>query len=185
MLVSRDGWVSLPAPSGFQGLHVRARRADDGRLVVTDVFVHAEAISPAMLRQISLSRVEAALNAPPDDDEDYLGKTLAAYSESWAVGGAGSWADDELTLAQLRKRSPESSFDKAKRRGRLTRPDGQDPDNFYRLVAHVYRDHAASTRAPAKELAAEAEVPVTTAHRWIREARRRGFLPPARKGKAG
>ncbi|MGH3927047.1 MAG: hypothetical protein ACRDTT_29970 [Pseudonocardiaceae bacterium] len=182
MLVSRDGWVSFPAPSEFQGLHVRARRTDDGRLVVTDLFVHAEVISPAMLRQVSISRVEAALNAPADDETS---KLLAAGFQSWAVGGKGSWSDDELTVAQLRKRSPKTEGDQAKRRARLTRPDGQDPDNFYRLVAHVYRDHAAATRAPAKELAAEAGVPVTTAHRWIREARRRGFLPPARKGKAG
>ncbi|MGH3887913.1 MAG: hypothetical protein ACRDSZ_15355 [Pseudonocardiaceae bacterium] len=185
MRISRDGWVSFPAPSGFEGLHVRARRADDGRLEVTDLFVHAEVITPAMLRQVSLSRVEAALNAPADDYEDYLGQTLAAYSQSWAVGGRGSWADDELTVAKLRMRSPKSSGNQAKGRTRLTRPGGQDPDNFYRLVAHLYRDHAASTRAPAKELAAEAGVPVTTAHRWIREARRRGFLPPARKGKVG
>ncbi|MGH3769599.1 MAG: hypothetical protein ACRDTX_31380 [Pseudonocardiaceae bacterium] len=150
---------------------------------MTDVFAHAEQITPAMLRRVSLSRVEAALNAPADDQ---LGQTLAAYSRSWAVGGAGSWTDDELTVAELRKRSPKAETgDQAKRRARLTRPSGQDPENFYRLVAHVYRDHAASTRAPAKELAAEAGVPVTTAHRWIREARRRGFLPAAGKGKAG
>lgn len=163
---------------------MRARRADNGRLVVTDVFVHAEEITPAMLRQVSISRVEAALNAPADD---HLGQTLAAYSRSWAVGGQGSWSDDDLTVAQLRKRSPATAGDgdQANRRERLTRPTGQDTDNFYRLVAHVYRDHAASTRAPARELAAEAEVPVTTAHRWIREARRRGFLPPAARGKAG
>ncbi|MGH3942519.1 MAG: hypothetical protein ACRDTG_28630 [Pseudonocardiaceae bacterium] len=164
---------------------MRARRTDDGRVVVTDVFIHADEITPAMLRQVSLSRVEAALNAPADDHEDYLGKTLAAYSRSWAVGGKGSWTDGELTMAELRKRSLKLGGSQAKRRARLTRPDGQDPDNFYRLVAHVYRDHVASTRAPAKELAEEAKVPVTTAHRWIREARRRGFLPPASKGKAG
>ena len=29
------------------------------------------------------------------------------------------------------------------------------------------------------------DVPVTTAHRWVKEARRRGFLPPGRKGRRG
>jgi hypothetical protein len=183
MFVSRDGWVSFPAPSEFEGLHVRVRRADDGRLVVSDFYVHAEAITNDMLRQVSISRVEAALNAPADD---HVGKTLDAFGRSWAVGGAASWSDEKLTVAELRKRSSRAEGgDQTKRRARLTRPDGQDTDNFYRLVAHVYSDHAASTRAPAKELAVEAGVPVTTAHRWIREARRRGFLPQARKGKAG
>jgi len=28
-------------------------------------------------------------------------------------------------------------------------------------------------------------VPVTTAHRWVKEARRRGFLPPGQKGRRG
>lgn len=72
-----------------------------------------------------------------------------------------------------------------RQRKRLTRPDGADPDEFYPLVARAYFEYAPKTRAPAKEIAAEAGVPVATAHRWIREARRRGFLPPARKGKAG
>jgi transposase len=40
--------------------------------------------------------------------------------------------------------------------------------------------------APAQTIAEANGVPVTTVHRWIREARRRGSLPPARgKGQAG
>ncbi len=38
---------------------------------------------------------------------------------------------------------------------------------------------------PAVELAEVNGVPVTTAHRWVKEARRRGFLPPGRKGRRG
>ncbi len=40
-------------------------------------------------------------------------------------------------------------------------------------------------RKVAVVLAKEADVPVGTVHRWILEARRRGFLPPARQGRAG
>lgn len=67
----------------------------------------------------------------------------------------------------------------------LRRPDGSDPDTFYKLVGDHYRWHAAVTAKPAARIAADAGVPVTTVHRWIREARRRGHLPPGRKGKAG
>jgi len=65
----------------------------------------------------------------------------------------------------------------------LTRPDGRDPDGFYQTVAEHYRWHAAQSPAPAARMAQEAGVPVTTAHRWIREARLRGALPLGTRGK--
>lgn len=68
---------------------------------------------------------------------------------------------------------------------RLSRPDGTDPDGFYRQVAQAYSAAVAKSRKVAPTLAEEAGVPVPTVHRWIAEARRRGFLPPARKGRAG
>lgn len=71
------------------------------------------------------------------------------------------------------------------RREPLTRPDGTDPEGFSRRVAEAYVEAASATRAPATVLAEEAGVPVTTVHRWVREARQRGHLPPARKGRAG
>ena len=67
----------------------------------------------------------------------------------------------------------------------LTRPDGSDPEAFYRLVAARYTATLADTAKVAPVLAAEAGVPIPTVHRWIAEARRRGFLAPARQGKAG
>jgi hypothetical protein len=76
---------------------------------------------------------------------------------------------------------------KARRKLRkpLTRPDGTDPDAFYRQVADAYRDVLQTTNKVAVVLAKEADVPVGTVHRWILEARRRGFLPAARQGRAG
>jgi hypothetical protein len=59
------------------------------------------------------------------------------------------------------------------------------PDRFYDEVASVYRDLARVTARPVAELASANEVPPTTAHRWVREARRRGKLPPGRPGKPG
>jgi transposase-like protein len=99
--------------------------------------------------------------------------------------------NDDLTVGELRKEAARVAEEQRelRRRGvvrrQLTRPDPADPEEFYRLVATAYGEYAAESNAPAKGIAEEAGVPVTTVHRWIREARRRGFLPPARKGRAG
>jgi transposase-like protein len=70
-------------------------------------------------------------------------------------------------------------------RAPLTRPDGTDPEGFSRRVAEAYNEAVQATPAPAPALAEEAGVPVVTVHRWIADARRRGALPPGRKGVAG
>src|SRR5690606_11112764 len=67
----------------------------------------------------------------------------------------------------------------------LGRPNGSDPDEFYRQVAEAYGIAAAESQRPAMLLASEAGVPVTTIHRWVREARLRGLLPRGWKGRAG
>lgn len=67
----------------------------------------------------------------------------------------------------------------------LGRPDGTDPEAFYRRVADIYTTLIKTTRRPAATIAGEVAVPVPTVHRWIHEARRRGHLAPGRKGRAG
>lgn len=59
------------------------------------------------------------------------------------------------------------------------------PESFYDAVAGGYRALVASSSRPIADLAAANEVPLTTAQRWVREARRRGKLPPGRPGKSG
>jgi hypothetical protein len=67
-----------------------------------------------------------------------------------------------------------------------SRPRGRYPDGFYDALAGAYHWAVLERRAPAQTIAEVNDVPVTTVHRWIREARRRGLLPPARgKGQAG
>jgi hypothetical protein len=74
------------------------------------------------------------------------------------------------------------------RRERITRPPRNDPgelEAFYRRVGIAYRTYARMGQHPAPSIAMEADVPVTTVHRWVREARRRGHLPPGRQGQVG
>jgi hypothetical protein len=58
-------------------------------------------------------------------------------------------------------------------------------DDFYAHVAAVYRHLVGQTKQPVQSIAEANNVPKTTAHRWIKEARNRGLLPPGRPGKAG
>lgn len=58
------------------------------------------------------------------------------------------------------------------------------PEEFSKLVAEHYKVWARAVPHPAAAMAAQAEVKPPTMHTWIREARLRGFLPPAKRGKA-
>lgn len=59
------------------------------------------------------------------------------------------------------------------------------PHEFYEAVAGAYQALASRSPRPVLELANANDVPVTTAHRWVKEARQRGLLAPGRSGKAG
>lgn len=59
------------------------------------------------------------------------------------------------------------------------------PDAFYAEVAKVYRHLVTASSRPVGDLAEANDVPVTTAQRWVKEARRRRLLAPGHPGKAG
>ncbi|HEX7277794.1 MAG TPA: hypothetical protein VF244_10510 [Acidimicrobiales bacterium] len=169
------GWLRVTLPDDdARPAFVRFIDAE-GRLVIADVALTG-GVDTDGLRRLPLGRIEA-----------------------WA-NGAGA---DRLR-AGLDKAGPDLAVELAvafpKRRWRqvataevpvLVVPTDRDKgDDFYRQVAEVYRAAAAAGHPPAREIATAADsggtpVPASTAHRWIREARRRGYLPPGRVGKAG
>lgn len=63
--------------------------------------------------------------------------------------------------------------------------DRSDPETFSQLVAAHYKLWARAVPTPVASMAAAAGVKSATVHTWVREARLRGLLPPARRGKAG
>ncbi len=63
----------------------------------------------------------------------------------------------------------------------LHRKEGQSADEFYQEVAERYQKYEATTGKPTSWVAFAGDVPYTTAARWVREARRRGHLPPAKR----
>jgi hypothetical protein len=183
-------WISVGAPPGG-GTHIHLRE-EDGRIVADAVFVHGPEVTATTLQAVPVSHLTLAASI-----------ALAA-----ADGGSGLWTlmnvirygyeypltvddDAEPSLADLRGQAqgapPELNLTEEARSSRepLRRPDGTDPEGFSARVAEAYREYSMQTRGPAVMIAAEAGVPVATVRSWIREARRRGKLPPGRRGKAG
>lgn len=66
----------------------------------------------------------------------------------------------------------------------LNRSAAASPEAFSAAVAEHYKVWAARVPNPAAAMAAEYDVKVPTMHGWIREARLRGFLSEAKRGKA-
>jgi hypothetical protein len=167
-------WDPWPPPEGADSLRLRWRRDDSGRWVVTDLHLHAETLTSGMLRAVSLPRIEAQRNAfGPGVPDGGTQENPGVIAAAWEILAAGAPAHYDIPANAPRQR--------------ITRPDRTDPEQlkqFYRRVAMAYRQYA-QERSPAPAIAEEAGVPVTTVHRWVREARRRGFLPPGRKGQVG
>lgn len=66
----------------------------------------------------------------------------------------------------------------------LERTPDMAPEDFSALVAEHYKVWDRYVPNAAAALAAEWGIKPPTVHSWIREARLRGLLPPARRGKA-
>jgi hypothetical protein len=64
------------------------------------------------------------------------------------------------------------------------RAEDSDRKHFYERVTRVYLTASGVSGKPVEAVAEEFGVPRTTAVNWVREARVRGYLPPAQRGKA-
>lgn len=151
-------WMHVRGVPGVDGVHLEVE-VRDGRAVVVGLYVHGAEITPTVLHQVPLARLAARLNTGLDRLGD----------------------PNELTYLQGAMTGIESA--RAANLMRL-RDRGLDED-FFAELARIYLYATTQTRAPAKLIADEIGVPVKTVHRWVREARLAGALPPARKGAAG
>jgi hypothetical protein len=110
------------------------------------------------------------------------GPVSAEALRSVPVGRIEAAANAQLTdLAPYRKRKTDARVPDVLRDNAVR----GYPDAFYDSVAGAYRNLVATSKKPVSELAAANDVPVTTAQRWVKEARRRGLLAPGHPGKSG
>jgi hypothetical protein len=169
--LQNGGWVRyradrLPAP-----VLVRFQE-HTGRLVVTELYLeHQGGIEATLLRQVPLGRIEAWANSPEAAGSIRARLGLVVPDLRAAASELGRTYNPKKVTPALVLDAPESRRDHG--------------DDFYRSVARVYGQAAATHRAPATAMAEANHVPVSTVHRWVKEARRRGFLPAGRPGKAG
>lgn len=162
----RSVWLEWPT----EGFVVRARVAqtvDDrfhfGELHV-DAIAHKHLVTSDTLRAVPITRMLSWANG---DGREQL---IEAFDPVRRIVGS-------VEARRLRRKPPLRFPDVTQKR---------KPDAFYIKVAAAYTwlfDEG--SRRPAQDLAEANGVPATTAHRWIREARRRGFLPPGETGRAG
>jgi hypothetical protein len=161
-------WRQQP-PLGAE-VHVLVVPGDGGRLALAELRIVGEPTSE-LLRAIPVGRIEAVANAQ-----------LAAIDDAVVE------APHQRPRRSVRPEPPgDDGWDApAPAASSPHQPAGRGrPDRFYADVATRYRELAQASRRPAADLATDHDVPVTTAHRWIKEARRRGYLPAGRPGKAG
>lgn len=165
---------------------VRVAAVADGRLVLIGLRVDGEPTAQ-MLRSIPVGRIEAAANAQLTVVDEAVVPAAVSYLRPPAAheppASEEGWDTVSPALARARPAGTQQPV-----LDLVRPPDGtrrRHPDAFYQQVAAAYLGLAQMSSRPAAELAEANGVPTSTAHRWIKEARHRGFLPPGRPGKAG
>lgn len=165
---------------------VQVSAVADGRLMLTGLRVDGQPTAQ-LLRAIPVGRIEAAANAQLTVVDDAVVPTVLTRRRSPAAREpqASEHGWDTISPAHARARPegvPPAALERTPARDGTRR---RHPDAFYQQVAVAYLSLAQASSRPAAELAEASGVPASTAHRWIKEARHRGFLPPGRPGKAG
>jgi hypothetical protein len=129
-------------------------------------------IDVAAWRSVPIAEATTIANLP-----EYCKVITAHLNDDDAEVSIGEGADD-LQPVLLVKRTGHAY--------RLRIPYGNKyPDTFYERVAKAYETAVANGEPPAQAMSNANGVPLTTVHRWVREARRRGVLAPAQKGRKG
>ena len=176
----QGGWMLADAAHG-ERFAVRFAPDDQGRLEPVELRLDSGTpIDTSLLRRLPLAHMRVFANAVIDYREQ-----LANQQGPMNVPTSGRATDPLDRTAYPQAMQPGHPHPKQNVRKRLKVPAGAKGDGFYRQIASVYSALAAASNRPAVELAAANNVPVTTAHRWVKEARRRGFLPPGQKGRRG
>lgn len=171
-------WTPDPEPGTEVRVHLESI---DGRQRIARIEISGE-ISAKALRSIPVGRIEATANSLFDGgDAGALGPD-AELTPRTRISVDGGW---EVHTDEVHDRPEPQSQPPASLLLPDTQPHERKPEHFYEAVAALYRSLAIDSSRPAAMIAEANDVPVTTVHRWVKEARRREFLPPGRSGAAG
>jgi hypothetical protein len=176
--MSTGGRVGYVDPETGRLFVARLQEASDGRLEVVELLVRSngETLTTDDLRTIPLRTIEAQANQK---------LRSIIIKKMIATKLAPLEADVKRFLAPIT--AAEKEHDEPAVSPRLPKPNSQGryPGDFYERVAAAYRSLVLTESNPATRLADVNKVRVSTVHRWIKEARRRGHLAAGRPGKAG
>jgi hypothetical protein len=171
------GWVRYYDDQHPEPVWVRVQQTLGGRLVIRELYLSAdndlgtERLDSEQLRRLSLARIEAKLN----QSKDLVLKTIDEEPGPKEPRGPAERSPMVRTTTTIHVHGE----------GLGPPHPRPKPDSFYQQVARDYLDAASVSPRPAVNLAKGAGVPVSTVHGWVKEARRRGFLPPGQKGRRG
>ena len=167
-------WVGFANADQPDWVYVRVQENEHGRLVITELHLTRDRVDSAALRELPLGRIETLANSMPiaEDIRAKLHKAPRPGIEPLSPEDRSHWEPRKII-------SPTPHL------LHLAVPKGTKPDRFYKEAADLYAQLATESRRPAADLAERSGVSVASVHRWIAEARRRGYLPPAERGRRG
>jgi hypothetical protein len=195
--VGRVGWIGFRDEEEGPWAYVQVALAPSDRLTITRVVLHKpDGVTTENLRSLPLGRIEAAANGQLredilqviDDEEavgvdpqaNFLGRPEIARNVKDLFIHFGM---DETTVTSLMFKS--ATKKEWMSLAKVTIPKGRTyPPSFYKSVAGVYNGLIFwGSKRPAGDIAEANRVPVSTVHRWVKEARRLGYLAPGQRGK--
>jgi hypothetical protein len=211
------GWVAIDG-LGLPGpLYVRVRQDGTGRLRVKELYLDASAnddvpITGNDLRQLSLSRVEALINAHSNAVLHRVRRvgpdlsTLATYyvtsfgnyerqikERNWVVLNFANQLDPEEAdqLPEFERVQPKTrewhdvrSTDLDFRLPSSGPTDGLT-NEFLQDVARAYAAAVARGERPNVAMAGQTGYPLKSVQRWVYTARQRGIMPRGSRGRPG
>lgn len=180
VLAGTGGWLWAQLPEVPEcDLYIRVTELPSGRLGISAIEIAVRdperTVDASVLRRIPTGRIEALINEPTHAQQ--LRSRIAA-------DGAETDRRDTRARSERAPSDPDQALRAVPRFVlRLRVPAGRTkPDAFYEKVAEIYSLASAYERSPARLIADANNVPVTTVHGWVKEARRRKLLAPGRRG---
>lgn len=178
--IGRAGWLFWHLHPFKHDVRVETVEDDGGRLVVHSLVVAAcdtllgpGSIAPTEIRDIALGRVEGLINSP-----EYAPLVRGALT---ATSGS-DYSPSGCPVGLAVRKAEDRPFVRQDRTLRIEIPAGRHfEDDFYREVGQTYAIAYQTSQRPAADIAEATGVPVTRVHRWLKEARRRGLMSPARR----